>query len=162
MANHGKSIAGKTGSFFFLLFFFSFRPGLQAEIMSSLLRLERKQKKIIQSNPFRIRIFLVLSHSFGIETINTFIHSRSSLENQTRFQTKMGKTIPVFRPKRRKYRTRPGGTYLYSLYRGVPPVGYAPRWLSTISYPTLTRGIIVRQIDRQIDRYRGAYDAFNT
>ena len=151
MANHGKSIAGKTGSFFFFFFFFSFRPGLQAEIMSSLLRLEHKQKKDY-SNPFRIHIFLVLSHSFGIETINTFIHSRSSLENQSRFQIKMGKTIPVFRPKRCKYRTRPGGTYLYSLYRGVPPAGYAPRWLSTISYPTLTRGIIVRQIDRQIQR----------
>ena len=36
------------------------------------------------------------SYSFGIETINTFIRSRSSLENHTRYQTK---TIPVFRPK---------------------------------------------------------------
>ena len=92
MVNHGKSIAGTTGPFFF--FFFSFR-----------LRLERKQKKDY-SNPFRIRIFLVLSQPFGIETINTFIHSRSSLENQTRFQTKLGKTIPVFTPKRRKNPTR--------------------------------------------------------
>ena len=32
-------------------------------------------------------MFLFL-YSFGIETINTFIHSRSSLENHTRFQTK--------------------------------------------------------------------------
>ena len=39
------------------------------------------------SNAFRIRIFHFLSYSFGIETINTFIHSRSSLENHTRFQT---------------------------------------------------------------------------
>ena len=39
--------------------------------MLSLLRLERKQK-IIQ---FQIRIFLFLSNSFGIETINTFTHS---------------------------------------------------------------------------------------
>ena len=37
-----------------------FRPGLQAELMLSLLRLERKQK--ISSNPFRIRIFLYLTH----------------------------------------------------------------------------------------------------
>ena len=29
-----------------------------------------------------------LSYSFGIETINTFIHFRSSLENHTSFQTK--------------------------------------------------------------------------
>ena len=41
--------------------------------MLSLLRLERKQKN--SSNPFRIRIFLFLSYSFGIETIDTFIHS---------------------------------------------------------------------------------------
>ena len=42
------------------------------------------------SNPFRIRIFhFQVSYSFGIETINTFIHSRRSLENHTRFQAKM-------------------------------------------------------------------------
>ena len=57
--------------------------------MLSLLRLERKQKN--SSNPFRIRIFLFLSYSFGIETVNMFIHSRSSLKNHTQFQTKMGK-----------------------------------------------------------------------
>ena len=38
--------------------------------------LERKETN--SSNPFRIRIFLFLSYSFGIETINTFIHSCSS------------------------------------------------------------------------------------
>ena len=32
---------------------------------------------------------LFLSYTFGIETINTFIHSRSFLKNHTRFQTKM-------------------------------------------------------------------------
>ena len=55
----------------------------------SLLRLERKQKN--SSNPFRIRILLFLSYSFAIETMNTFIHSRNSLKNYIRFQTKMGK-----------------------------------------------------------------------
>ena len=50
----------------------------------------------------------------GIKTITTFLHSRSSLENQ----------IPFFWPKRRKNPTRWGGTYLYSLYKGVPtPLG---------------------------------------
>ena len=89
--------------------------------MPSLLRLQRKQK--ISSNAFRIRIFLFIrSFSFRIETINTFIHSpRSSLENYTRFQTKMGKSIPVFRPKRPKIHTLCGGTNLHGLYRGVPP-----------------------------------------
>ena len=37
------------------------------------------------------------SYSFGIETTNTFIHSRSFLENHTRFQTKMGKVYIFFR-----------------------------------------------------------------
>ena len=51
-----------------------------------ILRLERKQNNY--SNPFRIRIFLSLSYSFGIETINTFIHSVAP-----------SKTIPDSRPK---------------------------------------------------------------
>ena len=68
-----------------------------AEIMSSLLRVERKQK--ISSNAFRIHIFLFSrSYLFGIEKTSMFKHSRSFLENYTRFQTKMGKSIPVIRP----------------------------------------------------------------
>ena len=51
------------------------------------------------SNPILIRIFLFLSYSFGIKTINTFIHSHSSLENQTRFRTKMGKVNTRFQTK---------------------------------------------------------------
>ena len=74
-----------------------FRPCYWAEIMLSLLRLERKQEN--SSNPFRIRIFSFLFYSFGIETINTFIHSRSSLKNYTRFQTKMGKVQTRFQTK---------------------------------------------------------------
>ena len=77
------------------------RPVLQAEIMLALLSLERKQN--YSSNPIRIRKFLFLSYSFGIETINTFIPFRSSLDNHTRFQTKtaqkpypMGWHIPVY------------------------------------------------------------------
>ena len=58
--------------------------------MLSLPRLERKQKII------RIHFF---PYSFGIETINTFIHSRNSLENHTRFQTKMGKVYTRFQTK---------------------------------------------------------------
>ena len=49
--------------------------------MLLLVRLERKQKN--SSDQFRIRIFLSVSSSFGIETINMFIHSHSSLENHT-------------------------------------------------------------------------------
>ena len=43
--------------------------------MLSWLILKRKQK--VCSNASRIRIFLLRSYSFGIETKNTFIHSRT-------------------------------------------------------------------------------------
>ena len=89
--------------------------------MSSFLRLECKQK--ILSNAFWIRIFLLHSYSCGIETINTFIHSHSSLENHTRFQTKMGKVYTCSRPKTTKNSTQWGDTYLYGLYREVTPLG---------------------------------------
>ena len=76
--------------------------------MLAFLSSERKQNN--SSNPIRIRKFLFLSYSFEIETINTFIHFRSSLENHTRFQTKTAqKPDPMERQ------------YLYSLYRGEPP-----------------------------------------
>ena len=60
-------------------------------------------KKKISENPFRIRAFLFLSYSFGIETINTFIHSCGSLDNHTRFQEeKEQKSYPL------------GGAHTYS------------------------------------------------
>ena len=94
-----------------------FRLGLLTEIMSLLLRLEHKQKN--SSNTFRIRMFLFLSL---IWPINTFIHSRSSLKNHTRFQTKMGKYYTRFQTKKAK-KPHPtwGDAYLYNLYKGVPP-----------------------------------------
>ena len=44
----------------------------------------RAQTKTNSSNAFLIHVFLFLSYSFGIETINSFIHvrSRSSLESR--------------------------------------------------------------------------------
>ena len=65
--------------------------------MPSFLRLERKQKNA--SNAFRNRLFPLCSYSSGIETINTFIRTRSSLENRTRFQTKMSKVYTRFQTK---------------------------------------------------------------
>ena len=97
------------------------------------------QTKIF-SKAFRIRIFLFRSYSFGIETINTFIRSRSSLENETRFQIKWAKCIrPVFRPKRPKNHTLWGGTNMYGLYKGVhhpppPPRHHHPEELSIESH----------------------------
>ena len=72
-----------------------------------------RSSKMTPSSKWPIRIFLYLSYSFGIETINTFIDSRSSLENHTRFQ----------RPKRRKSPTRwAASTYItYVLEYPSPP-----------------------------------------
>ena len=84
------------------------RPALQL-IMPSLLILQHKQKIFLK--PFQIPIFLFLFYLFGIEPINTFIHSRKFLQNHTRFQTKMG-LYPFSDPWR--------GTYLYGLYKRVP------------------------------------------
>ena len=91
--------------------------------MLSLFRLERKQKNY--SHPFRIRIFLFVSYSFGTETVNTFIHSvvpATQIIPDSR--PKWAKCIPVFRPKRRKNPTRWGGTYLYGLHLGSTPPGH--------------------------------------
>ena len=68
-----------------------FRPGRYV-----IITLIRAQNKKNSSSPFRIRMFLFLSYSFGIETINTFIDCRSSLENHTRPQTKMVKVNTRF------------------------------------------------------------------
>ena len=48
-------------------------------------------KKILQ--------ILLLSYSFGIETIETFVKPRTPLKNHTQFQTKMGKVHTRFQIK---------------------------------------------------------------
>ena len=70
--------------------------------MTSLLRLEQQQKKFVDSIS-HISLFF----TFGIETINTFIHSRSSLHAKPySIPDKNGQSLePVFRPKRRKNHT---------------------------------------------------------
>ena len=73
-------------------------------------------------DPIHLYYSSFVSIHFGTEITNTFIHSRSSIENDTRFQTKMGKMQTRFQTKTAKniYFVR-GGTYLYGLYRGVSP-----------------------------------------
>ena len=56
-------------------------------------------KLITNENDFFIRTFLFLFYSFGIGRINTLIQTPSSLENDTRFQTKMGKVCVHFQNK---------------------------------------------------------------
>ena len=83
--------------------------------MLSLLRLERKQTN--SSKPFRIRIFLFLSYSFGIETINIFLHSRSSRSYHSRFQTKISKVYTRFQTKMaQKPYPMPGAAHIYIAY----------------------------------------------
>ena len=48
-----------------------------------------------------------------------FIHSRSSLENHTRLQTKMDKVYSRFSDQ--KGPKTWSGTYLYDFHKGVPP-----------------------------------------
>ena len=55
---------------------------------------------------FRIRIFLFLANSFGIKTINTYIHSVVPSKTIPDSRPKWAKCIPVFRPKWRKNPTR--------------------------------------------------------
>ena len=87
--------------------------------MLSLLRLEHKPNNL--SNHFLICIFLFLSYSFGIETIYTSYTCVVPSKTKPNSRPKWVKCLPIFRPKRLKPHTRWAGTYLYSLYKGVPP-----------------------------------------
>ena len=49
------------------------------------------------------------------------MHSSSSLENHTRFQTKMGKVCTHFQTKGAQNHTLWGSTYLYGLDKGLHP-----------------------------------------
>ena len=56
---------------------------------------------LVQSHfEFVLPVFLFLSSSFGIDTIKMFILARSSLENHTRFQTKMSKIYIRFQTRK--------------------------------------------------------------
>ena len=59
--------------------------------------------------------------SFSVEKTNTFIGSRGSLENHTRFKTIMVKICTRFQTKTAQKPYPLGRTYIYSLYRGVLP-----------------------------------------
>ena len=74
-----------------------FRPGLKAEIMLSLLKLERKQKNYSNqfSNSHISLSFLLIWNLNG-----KYVHAlRSSLENHFRSQTRMGKVYTRFQTK---------------------------------------------------------------
>ena len=82
--------------------------------------LERKHKNYW--NPFQIRIFLFLSFSVIWNWNDKYVYTlRSSLENHTRFQSKMGKVYTRFQTKRPKNPTWWGGRYPYGLCKEVIP-----------------------------------------
>ena len=66
------------------------------KLNSSLLWLEGQQKNLLKVIYNILQITLSFLYSFVIETTNIFIHSRGSLKNQTRFQTRMGKVYTCF------------------------------------------------------------------
>ena len=70
-------------------------PSSRSYVIITYIRAQTKNS----SNPFRIRIFLFRSYSFGIETTTTLIRSRNTLENHTQFQIKMGKVYTRFQTK---------------------------------------------------------------
>ena len=96
--------------------------------MSWLLRLEHKPK--IYSKAFRIRIFLFRSFSFRIDTINTLIRSRCSLENHTRFHRKI---YTRFRTEK-VHKPYPLGRHIPIWLFHLPPT---PRVLSKILFCAL-------------------------
>ena len=107
------------------------------------LRISAKVKN--WSNLARTLYFGYFSFSIIHFGVKKFIRSRWSLENHTRFQTKMVKIYTRFQTKTKNH-TLWGGTYLHSLYRGVPP---PPVWRACISKGKLDWifslfGVIVR------------------
>ena len=89
--------------------------------MLSSLRLGAKKKN--SSSPFGNRIFLFLSHSFGIETMNTFIHSRSSLETIPDSRPKIGPTVYPFSDQNGAKTLPDGAAYTYMVYIREYPLG---------------------------------------
>ena len=78
-------------------------------------------------------------YSFGVEKTNTFIRSRGSLENHTRFKTIMVRIYTRFQTKTTQ-KPYPLGRHIstvYSLYRGVAPL---PRGVTYILYQSVGVG----------------------
>ena len=90
------------------------------KFMSSLiLRLEQQQNIYIY---IYIKSFCFFLTHLEFKTNNAFIHSGSSLESHSRFQTKMGKVYTSFQTRTVQNHPLWGSTYLsYGLYKGVLP-----------------------------------------
>ena len=112
-----------------------------------LLRFRMSIRKI-SYNPPRIRIFLFLSYSFGIETIDTFIHSVVPSKTLPDSRPKWITSISVFRPKRCENYTLWGGTELYGLYKGEPsPCDFYRWWKWRRNVQSQVIGVLLLRID---------------
>ena len=101
-------------------------------IMSSLLRLERQQKDFFKTISNFPHYFF--SYSYGIEMTITLIHSHSSLENHTPFQTKLGKIYTLFQAKTVQLKILPfGAAHTYGAYRRKYPQGCMTAFFSNFS-----------------------------
>ena len=87
----------------------------------------------------RNQILRLASVTFAIETLNTFVHSLSSLESHHRFQTKMCKVYSRFQTKTAQ---KP---YLYGRVKYVNRFLY---WLNGIFCP-ITYLLVFRQLARK-------------
>ena len=116
-----------------------FRPGLWnlypfslrnswGWLVASLLRLERQQKRFLKIHFELAHFSFFLIHSELIRWINTFIHTRSFLENHTISVYPCSDQNGAKTLRGGGGATRWGGTYLYGLYTGVhPPPPPPPR-----------------------------------
>ena len=94
-----------------------FRPDLRQKLCY--LYLAGRKQKFLQI-PFEFACFFFLSNPFF--TMNTFKYSRSSLENHTRFQTKMGK-VPPFSVQNGAKNLPDGAAHTYIAYIREYPHG---------------------------------------
>ena len=93
-----------------------FRPGLY-EIMLSLHRFVHQQNRLLKIH-FEFAYFPFLSYSFGIKTINRFIHSKTIAQ----FQTKVGKVHTSFQTEMAEKPYPFGAAHTYMAYmREYPP-----------------------------------------
>ena len=88
--------------------------------MSSLLRLRTATNKDFLKSISNWYISL----SVGTETVNRFVHTRSSLENHTQFQTKMRKVYFRFQTKTAQKNKPFEAAHTYVSYIGELPSGH--------------------------------------
>ena len=77
-----------------------------------------------------------------IVTANCLSLTFSSLSQPSSSNKTLERTVAVFRPKWPKYHTLWGGTYLYGLYKGVPPPP-PPEYARNKYWPAGGEGVLI-------------------